>query len=196
MATDQGKTSNVNVIGILSDHYLKNIEEIGTTTFRMPYNPTSFGMIAGRNINRLFDPVRTTEIDRWHRENNAKFEHVGQWMRAWYYPQKDENFSDAVNREVRSVRTKVGILDASTLGKIDIKGPDSAEFLNRIYTNRWDNLAIGKCKYGLMLKEDGMIFDDGVTSRISEDHFHMSTTSSGASNVLNWMEELLQTEWA
>ena len=195
MATDQGKTSNVNVIGILSDHYLKNIEEIGTTTFRMPYNPTSFGMIAGRNINRLFDPVRTTEIDHWHRENNAKFEHVGQWMRAWYYPQKDENFSDAVNREVRSVRTKVGILDASTLGKIDIKGPDSAEFLNRIYTNRWDNLAIGKCKYGLMLKEDGMIFDDGVTSRISEDHFHMSTTSSGASNVLNWMEELLQTEW-
>ncbi len=195
MATDQGKTSNVNAIGILSELFFTDIPSIGTTTFRMPYSPTSFGLIAGRNINRLFDPVRTTPLDAWHREKNARFEHVGQWMRAWYYPKQNESFTDAVNREVKAVRTNAGILDASTLGKIDIRGPDSSEFLNRLYTNRWDNLAIGHCRYGLMLKEDGMVFDDGVTTRLNHDHFHMSTTSGGASNVLGWMEELLQTEW-
>ncbi len=195
MATDQGKTSNINALGILSHILEKPIPEVGTTTFRMPFTPVSFGVIGGRNIKALFDPVRHTRIQNWHRENGAKFEHVGQWMRAWYYPRKKESMEDAVRREVLSARTTAGILDASTLGKIDIQGPDSTEFLNKIYTNNWSNLEIGKCRYGLMLKDDGMVMDDGVTSKLSNDHYHMTTTTGGAANVLNWLEEWLQTEW-
>ena len=118
-----------------------------------------------------------------------------QWMRAWYYPKEGENIRDAVNREVKATRKTAGILDASTLGKIDIQGRDAAEFLNRLYTNSWINLGVGKCRYGLMLKDDGMILDDGVTTRLGPNHFHMTTTTGGAANVLNWMEEWLQTEW-
>ena len=116
-------------------------------------------------------------------------------MRAWYYPKQNETFQETINREVFSVRNNAGILDASTLGKIDIKGPDAAKFLNLIYTNSWSNLKIGKCRYGLMLKDDGMVMDDGVTSRLGPDHFHMTTTTGGAANVLNWLEEWQQTEW-
>ena len=131
----------------------------------------------------------------WHQSNGAKFQHVGQWMRAWYYPRDGESFQQAVNREVHATRHYAGLLDASTLGKIEVKGPDSAEFLNRVYTNNFANLPIGKARYGLMLKEDGMVFDDGVTTRLAEDHFYMTTTSGGAAGVLAWLEELLQTEW-
>ena len=134
-------------------------------------------------------------MDSWHRQAGAKFEHVGQWMRAWYYPKDGESMEDAVNREVVAARTTAGLLDASTLGKIDIKGPDAAEFLNRIYTNAWLKLGIGKCRYGLMCKDDGMVMDDGVTTRLAEDHFHMTTTTGGAAGVLDWLEEWLQTEW-
>ena len=195
MATDQGKTSNINALSLLADNLNKAVPDIGTTTFRMPYSPVSLGMIAGRDIDRLFDPVRTTRMDGWHRKAGAKFEHVGQWMRAWYYPQSDETMEEAVQREVKAARQNVGILDASTLGKIDIKGPDAAEFLERVYTNGWKKLAVGKCRYGLMLKEDGMVMDDGVTTRLAEDHFHMTTTTGGAAGVLDWLEEWLQTEW-
>ena len=195
MATDQGKTSNINALGILSSVLNKPIEEVGTTSFRMPYTPTTFGAIGGRDIKHLFDPIRLTRIDSWHREKGAKFEHVGQWMRAWYYPKKHENMQESVNREVESTRNNAGILDASTLGKIDIRGPDAAEFLNRVYTNNWTNLGIGKCRYGIMLKDDGMVMDDGVTTRFANDHFHMTTTTGGAANVLGWLEEWLQTEW-
>ena len=195
MATDQGKTSNINALAILAEQLGEAIPEVGTTTFRMPYTPTSMGMIAGRAIGGLFDPVRTTPMDSWHRQAGAKFEHVGQWMRAWYYPEKGESMEDAVNREVVAARTAAGLLDASTLGKIDIKGPDAAEFLNRIYTNGWLKLGVGKCRYGLMCKDDGMVMDDGVTTRLAEDHFHMTTTTGGAAGVLDWLEEWLQTEW-
>ena len=195
MATDQGKTSNINALANLASILKKPIEEVGTTTFRMPYTPTTLGNIGGRDIKKLFDPIRLTRINDWHDANNAKFEHVGQWMRAWYYPKQNETFQETVNREVFSVRNNAGMLDASTLGKIDIKGPDAAKFLNLIYTNSWSNLKIGKCRYGLMLKDDGMVMDDGVTSRLGPDHFHMTTTTGGAANVLNWLEEWHQTEW-
>ena len=195
MATDQGKTSNINAMAILARERGADIPSVGTTTFRMPYTPTSIGMIAGRDIGGLFDPVRTTPMDRWHREAGAKFEHVGQWMRAWYYPQAGESMEEAVAREVMAARQTAGLLDASTLGKIDVKGPDAAEFLNRIYTNSWLKLGINKCRYGLMCKDDGMVMDDGVTTRLAEDHFHMTTTTGGAAGVLDWLEEWLQTEW-
>jgi len=195
MATDQGKTSNINALAILAETLQKPIQEVGTTTFRMPYTPITFGNIGGRDIKKLFDPIRTTRLDEWHRNNNAKFEHVGQWMRAWYYPKENETFKETINREVSATRNNAGILDASTLGKIDIRGPDSEKFLNLIYTNNWSNLQIGKCRYGLMLKDDGMVMDDGVTSKLDNDHFHMTTTTGGAANVLSWLEEWLQTEW-
>ena len=195
MATDQGKTSNINALAILADTLGSEIPEVGTTTFRMPYTPTSIGAIAARDIGHLFDPTRLTRMDDWHRANGATFEHVGQWMRAWYYPKEGETMAEAVNREVLAARTTAGLLDASTLGKIDIRGPDAAEFLNRIYTNSWLKLGVGKCRYGLMLKDDGMVMDDGVTTRLAEDHFHMTTTTGGAAGVLDWMEEWLQTEW-
>ena len=195
MGTDQGKTSNINALAILADALGNEIPEVGTTTFRMPYTPSNIGAIAGRDIGDLFDPVRLTRMDAWHRANGAKFEHVGQWMRAWYYPQGDETIHDAVNREVTAARTTAGLLDASTLGKIDIRGRDAAEFLNRLYTNAWSKLGVGKCRYGLMLKDDGMVMDDGVTTRLGENQFHMTTTTGGAAGVLDWMEEWLQTEW-
>ena len=195
MATDQGKTSNINALAILADTLGSEIPEVGTTTFRMPYTPASIGGIAARDIGKLFDPTRLTRMDDWHRNHGAKFEHVGQWMRAWYYPKDGETMAEAVDREVLAARTTAGLLDASTLGKIDIRGPDAAEFLNRIYTNNWLKLGVGKCRYGLMLKDDGMVMDDGVTTRLAEDHFHMTTTTGGAAGVLDWMEEWLQTEW-
>ncbi len=195
MATDQGKTSNINALAILARERASDIPSVGTTTFRMPYTPTSIGMIAGRDIGGLFDPVRTTPMDKWHRAAGAKFEHVGQWMRAWFYPKDGENMQEAVTREVEAARQYAGLLDASTLGKIDIRGRDAAEFLNRIYTNSWLKLGIGKCRYGLMCKDDGMVMDDGVTTRLAEDHFHMTTTTGGAAGVLDWLEEWLQTEW-
>ena len=195
MGTDQGKTSNVAGIGILSEKISKEIPSIGTTTFRMPHTPITFGVIGGKDIKNLFDPIRLTKIDPWHRKNKAKFEHVGQWMRAWYYPRQNENMQNTINREVLNTRTNAGILDASTLGKIDIKGKDSRKFLNMIYTNDWSKIQKGHCKYGIMLKEDGMVMDDGVTACIDDNHFHMTTTTGGASNVMSWMEEWLQTEW-
>ena len=131
----------------------------------------------------------------WHKKNNAKFEDVGQWKRAWYYPLDKESMYDAVQRESKAARTNAGILDASTLGKIDIQGSDASEFLNRVYTNAWSKLAIGKCRYGLMLNDDGMVYDDGVTTRLSENHYIMTTTTGGAATVMGKLEDFLQTEW-
>ncbi|MEH6630829.1 MAG: sarcosine oxidase subunit alpha [Halopseudomonas aestusnigri] len=196
MATDQGKLSNVNGLAILSSQLEKAIPKVGTTTFRPPYTPVNFGALAGRGINGdLADPVRRTPMYSWHLENGAAFEPVGQWQRAWYYPKAGEDMHAAVTRETAALRDGVGILDASTLGKIDIQGKDAAKFLNLIYTNAWLKLPVGMCRYGFMLKEDGMVFDDGVTSRLGENHFHMTTTTGGAAGVLDWLEEYLQTEW-
>jgi sarcosine oxidase subunit alpha len=195
MGTDQGKSGNMLGIGVLSRILFKDISSIGTTTFRPPYTPVTYGAIAGRSVGPLFDPVRKTPIHSWHVDNGALFENVGQWKRAWYYPRDGENFQQTINRESTAARTKLAITDASTLGKIDIQGPDAAKFLDRIYTNSWLNLPIGKCKYGLMLREDGMIMDDGVTARLGENHYLMHTTSSNAGIVMNWLERWLQTEW-
>ncbi len=195
MGTDQGKTGNVNALGIVAGALGQTIPEIGVTTFRPPYTPVTFGAIAGRDVKALYAPVRKTPMHGWHAENGAIFENVGQWKRPWYYPLPGESMDDAVDREVQAVRKSVGIFDGSTLGKIDIQGRDAAEFLNRVYTNAWSKLGVGRCRYGLMLGEDGMVMDDGVTTRLGENHFHMTTTTGGAASVMSWLEEWLQTEW-
>ncbi len=194
--TDQGKLGNINGMGILAETLGQSIAATGTTTYRPNYTPISFGAFAGPNLGEhLFDPVRKTAMHAWHQENGAEFEDVGQWKRPWYYPKPGEDLQAAVNRECLSVRESVGILDASTLGKIEIRGKDAAEFLEMIYTNNWIKLEIGKGRYGFMLGEDGMVMDDGVTIRLAEDHFFMHTTTGGAAGVLTWMERWLQTEW-
>ena len=195
MGTDQGKLGNVHALGIISDTSGVKMSDLGTTTFRPPYTPLTFGTIVGRNVGEFFDIFRKTPMHDWHVDNNAEFENVGQWKRAWYYPKKGESMFDAVQRESKAARDGAGILDASTLGKIDIQGSDASEFLNRVYTNAWSKLAIGKCRYGLMLNEDGMVYDDGVTTRLDENHYIMTTTTGGAATVLGKLEDYLQTEW-
>ncbi len=195
MGTDQGKTSNVNALALMSHIHNKPVDEIGHTTFRPPYAPQTIGAIAGRSVDKLFDPERKTSMHEWHVANKAVFEDVGQWKRPYYFPQNKEDIHQAVKRECLAVRNSLGILDASTLGKIDLQGPDATKFLNMIYTNAWSKLEIGSCRYGLMCNEHGMIFDDGVTSRLGENHYHMTTTTGGAARVMSWLEEFLQTEW-
>ena len=195
MGTDQGKLSNMHALGIVAETAGVKMSELGTTTFRPPYTPLSFGAIVGRNVGEFFDITRKTPIHDWHVEHKAEFENVGQWKRAWYYPKENENMHQAVQRESKAARDSAGILDASTLGKIDIQGTDASEFLNRVYTNAWSKLEIGKCRYGLMLNEDGMVYDDGVTTRLGENHYIMTTTTGGAANVLSKLEDYLQTEW-
>ena len=195
MGTDQGKLGNMHALGIIADTTGVKMGELGTTTFRPPYTPLTFGTIVGRNVGEYFDIFRRTPMNDWHIENKAEFENVGQWKRAWYYPQNNESMHEAVQRESLAARASAGILDASTLGKIDIQGSDTSEFLNRVYTNAWSKLGIGKCRYGLMLNEDGMVYDDGVTTRISENHYIMTTTTGGAANVMGKLEDYLQTEW-
>ncbi len=195
MATDQGKTSNLNGLQIASSALAKPVVDIGLTTFRPPYTPQTFGALAGHAKGPLFQATRTTNIDRWAEENGAVFERVAQWRRARYFPQAGEDMHAAVNRECVAVRNNVGIFDASTLGKIEVVGPDAAEFLNRMYTNPGKALEPGRCRYGLLLKEDGFITDDGVSARLATDRFHLTTTTGGAARVLNMMEDYLQTEW-
>ena len=193
--TDQGKLGNINGMAILANALGQTISQTGTTIFRPSYTPTTFGAIAGRGIKELFDPERYTAMHRWHQEQGAMFEDVGQWKRPWYFPQGNETMQESVNRECLAVRNSVGILDASTLGKIDIQGPDAAEFITRMYTNSFLQLSPGRCRYGVMLKEDGMIFDDGVCACISDNHYLMFTTTGGAAGVLAWLELWQQTEW-
>jgi sarcosine oxidase, subunit alpha len=195
MGVDQGKTGNANVIALLADARSESIGAIGTTTFRPPYQPVSFGAIAGMDAGELFEPLRKTPMHEWHERRGALFEDVGQWKRAWYYPRADEDMHAAVQRECVAVRRGVGMLDAATLGKIDVQGPDAAEFLDRIYCNPVRSLAPGRCRYGLMLGQDGMVFDDGVIARLAEQHFVLTTTTGGAARVAAWLEEWLQTEW-
>ncbi|MBV9858851.1 MAG: sarcosine oxidase subunit alpha family protein [Alphaproteobacteria bacterium] len=195
MATDQGKTSNANALALLAENTGRAAGEIGTTTFRPPYTPVCFGALAGRERAELFDPVRVTPMHRWHVDRGAAFENVGQWRRPWYYPQAGEDRDAATRREAAAVRSGVGVQDVSTLGKIELRGPDAATLLDRLYTNAFSTLEVGRCRYGLMCRDDGMVFDDGVTTRLGPDHFYMTTTSGGAARVLDWLEEWLQTEW-
>ncbi|WP_227816765.1 sarcosine oxidase subunit alpha family protein [Nitrogeniibacter aestuarii] len=193
--TDQGKLGNINGMAIAARCLGQTIPQTGTTVFRPNYTPITFGAIAGRHCGEFFDPRRYTALHAWHEKQGAKFEEVGQWMRPWYYPQGKETMHEAVQRECRAVRESVGVLDASTLGKIEIQGKDAREFLGRLYTNPWAKLDIGKCRYGLMCKDDGMVMDDGVTACLGENHFHMTTTTGGAAAVLEWLELWHQTEW-
>ncbi len=195
MATDQGKTSNMNTLGIVSDILRKPIPEVGHTTFRMPYTSVTFGTLAGAARDALFEPVRHTPIHAWAVARGALFENVGTWQRARCFPRHGEDMHAAVARECHAVRNAVGIFDATTLGKIEISGPDAAEFLNRLYTNNFTRLAPGRCRYGVLLNEAGFVMDDGVVARIAPDRFHATTTTGGAASVLHHMEDYRQTEF-
>ncbi|MEA2537251.1 MAG: sarcosine oxidase, subunit alpha [Chloroflexota bacterium] len=194
-AADQGKTSGVLASAIAAALLGQDVGAVGVPTYRPPYVPVSFAQLAGRDRGALIDPVRTTPIHPWHAANGAVFEDVGQWKRPRYFPGDGESMDAAVLRECRAAREGVAAMDASTLGKIDLQGPDAGPFLDRLYTNAFGRLAIGSCRYGLMCRADGMVFDDGVTSRLAEDRFHMTTTTGNAAAVLDWLEEWLQTEW-
>lgn len=195
MATDQGKTSNLNGLAVASDALKRPTPKVGLTTFRPPYTPTTFGAFCGYNRGKLFDVTRKTPIDPWAEQHDAVFEPVSLWRRAWYFPKAGEDMHQAVARECKATRESLGMFDASTLGKIEVVGPDAAEFMNRMYTNPWMKLGVGRCRYGLLLGEDGFIRDDGVVGRIAQDRFHVTTTTGGAARVLNMMEDYLQMEW-
>ena len=193
--TDQGKLSNVNGFAIAADALGKSIPEVGTTTYRPAYTPVTFGTLAGAHAGDTFEPRRYTAMHACHEKRGATFEPVGQWLRPWYFPQAGEDMHAAVKRECLAARRGAAIMDASTLGKIDMRGRDVREFLNRVYANDWSKLKPGKCRYGLMLDENGMVFDDGVTACIADDHFLMTTTTGGAARVMSWLEKWHQTEW-
>jgi sarcosine oxidase subunit alpha len=200
MATDQGKTSNLNALGFVSRQLGKTIPEVGLTTFRMPYTPVSFASFAGFARGNLFDPIRRTPTHDWAARNGAVFEDVGLWKRAHYFPRSSasgrEDMHAAVARECVAVRKSVGMFDASTLGKIEVVGKDAVTFMNRMYVNGWTSLAVGRSRYGVLLRDDGFVYDDGVVARTAEDRFHVTTTTGGAPGVLRLMEDYLQTEWS
>ncbi|OOY31334.1 sarcosine oxidase subunit alpha family protein [Thioclava sp. F36-6] len=195
MATDQGKLSNINGLAILSDALGQPIPATGTTTFRPPYTPISLGAVTAEAKGELFQPLRRTPIQSWHEAKGAHWEPVGHWRRPYCYPKSGESHRDAVNREITNTRKNVGMLDASTLGKIVVKGPDAGKFLDMLYTNMMSTLPVGKCRYGLMCNENGFLMDDGVVARLDEDTWLCHTTSGGADHIHGWMEDWLQCEW-
>ena len=196
MATDQGKLSNVNAVGILAEERRVSPAEVGATTFRPFYTPVSFGVLTGASTGLHFQPVRRSPMHAWAEKNGAKFVETGLWMRSSWFPRAGETrWRDSVDREARTVRETAGLCDVSTLGKIEIFGADASEFLNRVYCNGFGKLPVGKARYGLMLREDGMIYDDGTTSRLGEDHFFMTTTTALAGGVMNHLEFCAQVLW-
>lgn len=194
-AHDQGRTSGTTSSGVIAEALGRTVAELGVTTFRPPYVPVGFAALAGRDRGELLDPARLTALHDWHVEHGARWENVGQWKRPRYYPQDGESMAEAVLRECRAARTGVAFMDASTLGKIDVQGPDAPIFLDRLYTNMISTLQVGRIRYGLMCTADGMVFDDGTVLRIEDDRFLLTTTTGNAAAVLDWMEEWLQTEW-
>ncbi len=195
MATDQGKISNINGLAILADQLGAEIPAVGTTTFRPPYTPISMASIAGPAQRDLFQPVRKTPMSGWHTANGAFYEPVGQWRRPYAYLRGSETVHEAVNREVVNARTNTGLLDASTLGKLIVSGPDAGKFLDMMYTNMMSTLPVGKCRYGLMCTENGFLSDDGVVARIDDNTWLCHTTTGGAERIHAWMEDWLQCEW-
>jgi heterotetrameric sarcosine oxidase alpha subunit len=195
MATDQGKLGNVNAIAILAEASGKTIAEMGTTTFRPFYTPVSFGAFAGPFTGHHFQPTRKTPLHDWAVEQGAVFVETGLWMRSSWFPKAGEDWLASASREVRATRSGVGICDVTTLGKIDIQGKDAGAFLDRLYCNTFSTLSIGKARYGLMLREDGIVFDDGTTSRLAEDHYLMTTTTANAARVMSHIEFCHQALW-
>jgi heterotetrameric sarcosine oxidase alpha subunit len=195
MGTDQGKTSNINALALMADFRGVTIPEAGTTTFRPPYAPLTMGAIAGRTAGSHFRPVRRSPLHDWHEKNGATFIDAGLWKRAWYYAWAGNAPETAYIKEMELVRKGVGLADVSTLGKIDIQGPDAAEFLNRVYVNGFAKLPVGKVRYGVILNDDGIVVDDGTTARISDTQFYMTTTTAQAGEVMSWLEYLLQCHW-
>lgn len=195
MGTDQGKTSNINALAMMANLRELPMGEAGTTTFRPPYVPFTVGAIAGRGVGHHFKPHRLSPLHDWHVNNGATFIAAGLWQRAWFYQWAGATAETAYIKEMEVVRQNVGIADVSTLGKIDVQGPDAAEFLNRVYVNGFAKLPIGRARYGVMLNDDGIVLDDGTTSRISENQFYMTTTTAQAGEVMSWLEFLLQMHW-
>ncbi|MEO8859280.1 MAG: 2Fe-2S iron-sulfur cluster-binding protein [Burkholderiaceae bacterium] len=195
MGTDQGKTSNVVGLALLAAQLGRSMAEVGTTTFRPPYTPISLGALPGHAVGAYIEPTRRTAMHAWHAERGARFVNAGLWKRPHSYPQPGESEFDAANREALNVRTQVGLVDVSTLGKIELQGRDVAELLNRMYINRWDTLQIGRCRYGVMLRDDGIVLDDGTTSRLGDTHYLMTTTTVNAVRVMQQIELLLQRDW-
>jgi sarcosine oxidase subunit alpha len=194
-AHDQGKTSGVVASGITSVLLGVPMEDLGVTTFRPPYTPVAFASLAGRDRGHMFDPERVTAVHDWHVDRGAVFEDVGMWKRPRFYPSPGEDMETAVLRECAAVRGGVGILDGSTLGKIDVQGPDAGAFLDLLYTNMMSTLKVGMVRYGVMCGVDGMVIDDGTVMRLADDRYMAFTTTGGAARILDWMEEWLQTEW-
>ena len=193
---EQGRSGGVVASAIAASILGQEVGAIGVPTYRPPTIPVTFAQLAARDRGAaLADPVRTTPIQPWHVAHGAVFEDVGQWKRPRFFPRAGESMDEAVLRECAVARTGVGVMDATTLGKIDIQGPDAGTFLDRVYTNMFSTLKVGSCRYGVMCRADGMVFDDGVTSRIGEQRFHMTTTTGNAAAVLDHLEEWLQTEW-
>ncbi|MES2968533.1 MAG: sarcosine oxidase subunit alpha family protein [Pseudomonadota bacterium] len=195
MATDQGKLSNVNGLAVLANALNEDIPQVGTTTFRPPYTPVTLGALAGEARGEIFQPLRRTPMHGWHQANGAYFEPVGLWRRPYCFPRGGESHDQAVAREVLNTRANVGLLDASTLGKLIVKGPDAGRFLDMMYTGVLSTLPVGKCRYGLMCNENGFLSDDGVVARINEDTWLCHTTSGGADRIHAHMEDWLQCEW-
>ena len=194
-AADQGRASGVLTVGVLAAMSGRSVAQIGTTSYRPPYTPISFAVLAGRDRGRLADPERVTAIHDWHVERGAVFEDVGQWKRPWFFPQPGETMDEAVRRECIAARTGVAMMDASTLGTIELQGEDVGVLLDRLYTNLFSTLRVGHVRYGVMCGPDGMVLDDGTTARLAEDRWLMSTTTGNAAKILEWLEEWLQTEW-
>ena len=193
MATDQGKTSNVLGLAIMAQTAGQSIPETGTTIYRPPYSPTAIGVFAGRSRDKDFRPVRKTPSHKWAEEQGAVFVEVGMWYRAQWFPKPGEtHWRQSVDREVKTTRESVGICDVTTLGKIDVQGADAAAFLNKVYCNGFAKLDVGKTRYGLMLREDGIVMDDGTAARFAEDHFVVTTTTANALSVYRHMEFVRQ----
>jgi sarcosine oxidase subunit alpha len=195
MGTDQGKVSNIVGLALLAESLALPIPQVGTTTFRPPYTPVALGAFPGPESGAHLAPTRCSAMHDWHVAHGARFVNAGLWKRPHSYPREGESGDNAALREAKNVRAGVGVVDVSTLGKIELQGRDVAEFLNRVYINRWDTLAVGRCRYGVMLRDDGMVFDDGTTSRLGPSHYLMTTTTVNAARVMQHLELLLQADW-
>jgi len=195
MGTDGGKMGNVIGLALMAEALGREISQVGTTTFRPPYTPVSIGALSGRSVDEHFRPLRRTPMHQWNLDHGATMTMAGLWHRPWYFARNGEGISEAYVRETETTRRTVGLCDVTSLGKIAIQGPDATDFLNRIYTNPFAKLAIGKARYGIMLRDDGFVMDDGTTWRLSETDYFMTTTTAHAGKVMVWLEELLQTRW-